>query len=300
MVYIMLHFTTNFTYIAKPNQTKPKAIMKFILGMGSMKNLKHFCDLVENVKNISEFLTMDFSDDGLYSQGMSGDHTSIYEFMLHKDWFELYEVNEEDVKRISVSTQFLAKVLNTRQKHQFMVFEYSGQATKLNITMKNKSTDLKKDEFPREFEVSLVDVDSQTLEIPETDYSVEFTIPSKILKQIDDELLLFDDVMRVFCDEENIRFGAKGESGNININLFSDKIEYVDEYAIEEDFELDQHYSNRQFSTFCKFMKLSENVMLSFNDDFPLKYEHVFDDDRIKVVFYLAPRVKEDETDDEA
>jgi len=269
--------------------------MKIILGMGSKKNLKIFCNYFDNIKYLSEYITLNLSPESVYIQGMSMDHCCIYELTLKAEWFEFYNVLEQDVKTISFKTSTFSKILDTRQKNQFLILENSvNNSSYLNIILKNKPNDLKEDEYPKEFEITLLSIEQDILTIPETEYSVEFVISSKMLKNINDELMQFGETLQIYCDEENIKMITKGDEGSMTLNLFNNDIDYISEYMIEEELKLDIEFNNKHFATFCKFMKLSDNINLSFNKDFPLKMEYIFDNENIKCNFMLAPKIKED------
>ena len=111
--------------------------MKLILGMGNKRNLTIFCQFVENIRNICDFITFHFKEDELYTQGMSEDHCSIFELTISSEWFEFYEKKESDHETLTLRTSTLAKVLDTRQKSQFVVITYEGNPSKINIILKN-------------------------------------------------------------------------------------------------------------------------------------------------------------------
>ena len=101
--------------------------------------------------------------------------------------------------------------------------------------------------------------------------------------------------LKIYCDEENIKFMASGSDGSISINLFSDNIEYISEYAIEEDLKLSLKYCNKYINCFCKFIKCSQQICMQFIDNYPLKFEYLFEDPLISMVFYLAPKINDDD-----
>ena len=123
--------------------------MKLILGMGNKRNLATFCQFVENIRNICDFITFHFEDSRLYSQGMSEDHCSIFELAISSEWFEFYEKKESDTQTLTLRTSTLAKVLDTRQKSQFLVITYEGNPNKIGIILKNKPKDEITNEYPK-------------------------------------------------------------------------------------------------------------------------------------------------------
>lgn len=274
--------------------------MKLILGMGNKRNLTIFCQFVENIKNISEFITFHFEDNRLYTQGMSEDHCSIFELSILDKWFEFYEKKPSDATVITMRTATLAKILDTRHKSQFLVMEYEGEPNRINIILKNKPNDEIKDEYPKEFEMPLINIDHEMLTIPDTEYSVDFNIDSTNIRNIVEQLMLFDNVIGVKCDEETIEFKSDGEDGTLTINLFDENNKYVEEFAIEEEYELNNEFHAKHLHNFCKFSKIAKKVCLSFTKDFPMSFQYLLnaesDDDSLPLFslkFLLAPQVKD-------
>lgn len=269
--------------------------MKFVIGMGDKRKLAIFCQFVENIKNICEFITFHFNESDIYSQGMSGDHCSIFEITINSEWFELYQKDENDANIITLRTSTLAKILDTRQKSQFLVVEYKGEPNKLNIKLKNKPKDQVKDEYPKEFELPLINIDHELMNVPDKEYSVEFNICSTKFRNIIEQLLLFDSVISINCDEETIRFQSNGEDGALTVNLFDEKNKYIDEFLIEEEYNFKSDFDAKHLYNFCKFSKLAKNISLGFTNDYPMRMSYLMDDENIKLIFLLAPRIKEDE-----
>jgi proliferating cell nuclear antigen PCNA len=271
--------------------------MKVILGMGNKRNLAIFCQFVENIRNICDFITIHFKENEFYTQGMSEDHCSIFELTISSEWFEFYEKKESDRETLTLRTSTLAKVLDTRQKSQFLVIEYEGNPNKINIILKNKPKDEITNEYPKEFEIPLITMDHELLTIPDKEYAIDFNIDSTNIRNIVEQLMLFDNVIGVKCNEETIEFKSNGEDGTMTINLFDEDDKYVDEFAIEEDYELENEFHAKHFHNFCKFNKIAKRVEMSFTKDFPLCFQYQLDGDQsdlFTLKFLLAPQIKDD------
>ena len=268
--------------------------MQLILGMGDKSKLNIFCGILSNTKNLSEFITFKISQDNLWSQGLTMDHCVVYEYDFKSCWFEFYEVNETDNTTFSLSTEILSKIINTKQPSQYLVIKYENDDDHISISFKNIKTKLNKNEFPKEFTLPLIDIDYESLTIPETEYSAEFSISSKIFDAINNQLSIFNDSLTIYCDENNIRFQSKGHDGSIEINLYDDNVDYISQYAIEEDLKLDLDFSIKHFNTLCKFIQISNEIYMYFSDNYPMRFEYKFEDPNISINFYLAPKIKDE------
>lgn len=281
--------------------------MKLLLTGNS---LQKFCDIIGNAKYLSEVITLYFSEDGIYSQGMTVDHCALYELTIKSKWFDDYEWEiDKDVEIISVSTEILSKVIQTRQPSQYMVIEFYGEPDSLTVRFASAASQSSNQEFPKEFSLPLIETDNDKLTIPSVDYSAEFGIGSKAMQITNDQLSLFNETLTIHCSEDEIYLRSKGNEGELKVTLFNDKCEHITEFSIDEDLSLTLDFTIKHFNTFCKFLKVSDNVSLGFTKDYPMKFEYIMnadnadndndhssgdDNNNIKLAFYLAPKISDD------
>lgn len=280
--------------------------MKLIVGLGSKRKVEIFSQICSLLKNLTEFITFQFRPDGLYSQGMSFDQISLYEFMIKKDWFEFYEYNEKDAKEISLNSTILQKIFSTRQEKQFVCMSYDGTPDKIIIQFKNKVP--VKTDVPKEFEITLMDFDNEHLDIPDSDYTAEFSITTKMFGSLVEQLEIFDETMNVRCSEDNIEFKASGFEGSLSVNLYSEQVDYITSYSIDEGAEVDLTFASKHFQNFCKFSKVAKEVKLSFSDALPMQMLFILDkvddenddeeeisiNDHSYLRFCLAPKISDE------
>ena len=64
--------------------------------------------------------------------------------------------------------------------------------------------------------------------------------------------------------------------GSIKVKLFdeSDTNSKIIDYAIEQDFSLDIEFSNKYFTQFCAFSKLSDMINLYYANDMPMQLKY--------------------------
>lgn len=274
--------------------------MKLLL---SGKSLQRFCDIVGNFKYVSDSVTFNCSDDGIYSQGMTADHCSLYDFTISSEWFDDYSWDEDDESLFTVSTEMLSKILGTRQPSQCMFIEYYGKPDSITIRFTSGTTQTTAKEFPKEFLLPIIDIENEQLTIPDEEYSAEFGIGSKSLQMTNDQLSLFDETLTIHCSEDEIYLRSKGNEGQLKVTLFDENCEHITEFAIDEDLSLTLDFSIKHFNTFCRFLKVSENIELKFKKDYPMKFQYVMDEPEgeplLKLVFYLAPKITDDDDDDD-
>lgn len=245
-----------------------------------------FVTIFQCLKNFTNVINIIFKPDHIYLQGMDKSHVCLYDIKVCSSWFSQYAFDEAvDVSAISINTATIHSVLSITQEHQTLVMHYSGDPDKLKIDFVN---DLQlKGEFSRFFELPLVELDMQLLEIPSVDYDAEFSVNAKKMQEITSQLSLFGETMNIYCSEEVINISATGDSGKMMINI---PIDDLNEFSISEGQEFKLNYSLNYVHKMCVTTKLSQEISFGISGEFPMKISYNIGEGS-SVVFYLAPKV---------
>lgn len=285
--------------------------MKF--SIHSKTTAKRFTNVFTNLCSLTDTAVLHFNDDGLYVQGMDTSHVSLYEARFHSSWFSTYKLDDGDVRQISISLEHFKKVLSTRGDDQIIYIEYNGKSPDtLTIIFRSMAKESK--DFPREYEMMLIDVDTDTLMIPDEERSVQFYVDAKTFSLLIKQMSMFNDSVTIKCNDEEIWFISKGTEGSMRVNLFDNDRDYIDEFTIDEGYKLNMTFALSYFDNFCAFQKVSPRVRLSFTNDFPVEMFYSLDtttkndendkdeddaedaDDAPKsyLRFFLAPKLSDD------
>ena len=269
--------------------------MKLIIS-NSSKAIK-FTNIFNNLKNFTETTNMIFSDDGLYIQGMDKTQCCLFELKINNHWFDSYEFDKSnDAEKIGISNSIMHKILNTRRDNQKINISYSGNPDKLSIHFLNEDNEKNeqiKTEFNKKIDIPLMDLESQLLSVPNTEYEAEITISSNMMREIVDELSIFNDKLEISLNEENINLKSSGIEGEMGITIKNDDII---EYAIVENGNLKQSYSIKFFKLMTGFNKLSSEVKLGFSEVNPMLMLYALEPNCSElnyIKFYLAPYIND-------
>lgn len=272
--------------------------MKLIIS-NSCKAIK-FTNIFNNLKNFTETTNMIFSENGLYIQGMDKSQCCLFELKINNDWFDNYEFQKsKDAEKIGISNSIMHKILNTRRDNQNINISYLGNPDKLSIhfvneeTEENEKNEQIKTEFNKKIDIPLMDLESQLLSVPTTEYEAEITISSNMMREIVDELSIFNDKLEICLNEENINLKSSGVDGEMGITIKNDDII---EYAIIENGNLKQSYSIKFFKLMTGFNKLSSEVKLGFSVVNPMLMLYSLETNNSKsnyIKFYLAPYIND-------
>jgi proliferating cell nuclear antigen PCNA len=149
------------------------------------------------------------------------------------------------------------------------------------------------DKFNLHFEIPLIDIDMEYMQIPEIDYNAEFSLLSSHFSNLINQLKLFGDCLEINCSEENILLSAKSqESGKMAVSI---KIDELSAFSINEGETLELSFGLTQLHNICLYSKLSKEVSIYLSDSYPIKMVYSLGQENAKFVFYLAPKMRDDD-----
>ena len=263
---------------------------------------EQFAMLFQHIKSFTDHINIVFGKEHVFIQCMDTSHVSIMELFLTATWFSEYTLSFDDAIMIGVSSSMLYKILNAREKTQIIVITYSQEENdKLIVRMQNpEGLTAAKTDFEKHFEIPLIDIDSDTMEIPQIEHQAEITISSYHFAGIINQLKMFGDTMDIQCSEEKILLGSNSqENGKMFVEI---KIDDLSCFIIDEGKELSLSFSLTYLHNICLYNKIAKEVEIKFSSDYPMQMTYYLDGtteeerpaNSAKLSFYLAPKIAED------
>lgn len=258
-----------------------------------------FTGVFQHLKLFCEHVNIMFEKNRVYAQGMDSSHISIFELYIPADWFDVYEHPNEGNTVVGLSVALFFRILNTREDVQEIHIKHDpNDGDKLHIDF---STKTKTTAFDKHFELPLVELDSEMMEIPSTDYQAEFSLDSANFANIVGQLKQFGADLHIKCGEDEIRLISNSqEAGNMSVVVPIDDLSL---FAINEGETLHLSFSLTHLFNICAFNKVSSTINIKISDNFPLKatylLEKMGDDEddetaKARLVVYLAPRMSDE------
>jgi proliferating cell nuclear antigen len=115
---------------------------------------------------------------------------------------------------LGVNLGALMKVLKCAKDDDVCTLRASDDVDNLNLTYEARNSDRL-----AEYQMKLMDIDTDTLGIPDTDYDARVTMPSSELTRIVRDLSGLGESVKIEVSKEGVRFVAEGESANGSILL---------------------------------------------------------------------------------
>jgi proliferating cell nuclear antigen len=261
-------------------------------------------NIFQNIKLFTDNICIHFFNEKMQIQTMDTSKISILQINIPKNWFQYYllenetsetsDTNDYSIINIGLNSNILYKILACRAKSQSIHLKYNTEETdKLYINIENE--ELTQAVYNRFFEIPLIDLDEERIEIPEIEYEAEISLPSLNFANIIQQLKVFGDILKIECNEQCIMFISKSnENGLMRVEI---PIDELTGFSIIEQETINVSFGLKHLHSICAYNKISDTVELKIHRKFPLQVEYVLDttnkDTYIK--YFLAPIIVDDE-----
>ena len=244
-----------------------------------------FSQVFQHIKLFTEHINIYFREEGLYIQTMDSARVSIFELNMPNTWFDSYVLKQGGVT-IGIHSAILYKLLHSRDKeHQIVLSMDSKEDATLNIEFKTENANV----YDRKYEVALMEIDVEQLQIPDSESDAEFSLPSITFGNLIEQFKLFGDSLQMYCSEEKISMNAhSNDTGKMCVDI---PIDDILSFAINEGEELNMYFSLNHLHNICCYSKITRNIELYLKTDFPLKIDYPLDEENCYIRFYLAPKI---------
>jgi len=230
----------------------------------------------------------DCNEYGLSLQAMDSSHVSLVSMILRSDGFDPWRCDNNC--QLGIHLDHFNKVLKCMGGKDEVEIKYKEGADECAFTFKSPEEDK-----VSHFSLKLMDIDSEHLGIPETDYKTKVKMSSAEFQRICRDLAVLGDTLTIGVNKENVQFSVNGEIGKGEMTLRSaSAADEEDEATVIDCMEpVVQTFAMRYLNFFTKATVLSKSVQLSMSPEVPLMVEYQIDTVGY-VRYYLAPKIEEE------
>jgi proliferating cell nuclear antigen PCNA len=269
---------------------------------------EQFTIIFQHLKTFCDHICIIFDKSQMYIQSMDNAHVCVVDLKLPSSWFNSYVNKTNDSLRIGVSANLLYKILSLRDKTQRIELKYDndGDNDHLFISYTTGGEGSLK-EFDKHFEIPLMDVDSEILDIPGIVHNAELSLKSGHFASIINQLKQFGDCLDIKCSDTKMVMEAKSiEQCKMTVDINIDDIySFTIDDNINEENPLNITFSLNYLYMICLYHKLTEYVHIKISDAYPLKVVYYLDgvepeeeaerDSVPNLSLYLAPKIDDSE-----
>ena len=242
-----------------------------------------FKKAIDAIKEFLPMTEMNVSSDGLRINGMDTSHICFIDFFLSAE--ECDSISCPDPISLGISTGIITKVLSAATTgSDSITLSVSEESDKLGLSVKNDTTGRR-----AEFELPLMDLNENSIQIPEMDYTANVKAKTSDIASLAKDVGLFGDVAELKLNADGFHISVTSENGSANVTLDNTDDR---EMTLEEE-EVTVKYSIKYVQNILRGgASLSSTADLSFEDGKPLRAIFRFGKNS-HFTAYLAPRIED-------
>ncbi|CAK0785120.1 hypothetical protein CVIRNUC_008326 [Coccomyxa viridis] len=245
--------------------------------------------LLDSMKDLVQDANFDCSSTGFALQAMDSSHVSLIHMQLRSDGFEHFRCDRN--LSMGVSLNNMAKILKCMGNDDILTMKAEDQGDSVTFMFEAASQERISD-----FELKLMDIDSEQLGIPDTEYAATIKMPSTEFARICKDLSTIGDTVLIGVTKDGVRFSTQGDIGSANVTLRqhtnADRPE--DNVVIDMQEPVALTFALRYLNSFAKATPLASQVLVSMSKELPVVVKYQMGDIG-HISYYLAPKIEDDE-----
>jgi len=244
--------------------------------------------VVDSIKDLCKDVNFDCSEKGIQVQSMDSSHVALVSLLLRESAFSEFKCERPTSMGMNVDS--LAKILKMCSPNDSLKIKWQSGADNVNFQCEGGDDDRIAD-----FDLKLMQIESEHMEIPEQQYKVVAKLPSAEFQRICRDLKEFGETMHIKASKEGITFSVKGDVGAGNVMLKPREAEKPEERVTLTVHEpVTATFALRYLVNFSKAAPLCGSVELGLGPDAPLLVKYDLENaENGYLQFYLAPKIDE-------
>ena len=240
---------------------------------------RYFKDSIGIISELVSEVKFKISPDGLELVAMDPANVAMVIFKLLSSCFTQYEVKEPE--QIAINLSNLKQILRRAKSDDILSLE-TTEDSKLKIQLRSNTT--------RSFSIPTLELDDKEQRVPELNFPITVHTNSNILSEAIEDVSVVAESVTFLGEKEQLSVKAEGDLSKAFIEIKPDDQTTINTESTEKH---KAKYSLEYLKKMISGGKLTDNVSLQFNTDYPLKVEYKVTD-RLLLSFILAPRVDND------
>ena len=245
-----------------------------------------FISIFHILKNSSLQINATFNNNLCHIQGMDKSHICLFDLILKDKWFNLFNVS--NTINLSFDSNMFYSIISTKSDEQNLIITKNENDDFLSIELTTNGS--KKCDYDKYFKIQLIEYDYEEMNIPQTNYDAELSLPSKKVNDMLLQLSNFGNDLNIICTDECVDFKTKGTSGEMRVNI---PIDDMNSYSVLQDEAVNLTYSLQYITKMCITNKLSTDINFNLSNDCPMKINYDLGDDSL-LTFYIASKISDD------
>jgi len=231
----------------------------------------------EAISNLIDEAGIIATKEGLQLRAMDPAHVALVDFSLKREIFDEFSVENLKI-RMGVDLTRLCTILKRGGASNSIQLELPSESSALKIRFENSST--------RIFNMPLIDVSEEELNVPSLDFPAMVEIEPRILEEAIKDAEIVTDHVVFSMDAENFYISARGELGDVEVK--TNKSEAISFNLSGE--SVKSLFSIEYLKDMIKASDIASTVRVYLGNNIPVKLEFIASG--VELSFLLAPTIE--------
>jgi proliferating cell nuclear antigen len=245
------------------------------LTLAEPKYLKDSISVLSELVNEASFK---IGPNGVELVAMDPANVAMVIFKLLSSCFVEYDVKEEI--KIAIDLSRMKQVLRRASPNDILTLDL--EEDKLKIQLKSKTT--------RMFSLPVIEIEEKEQKIPQLTFPVTIKTKSDILTSAIEDADIVAESVSFIAEQNKFTIEAEGDLNKATVDMNQGEDTNIVSDSKEK---IKARYSIEYLKKMINGSKLSDDVIIQFNKDYPLRLEYK-EVDKVSIAFVLAPRVEND------
>ena len=238
--------------------------------------LKESISIISDLVNEARFR---INENAMELVAMDPANVAMVVFKLLSSAFTEYDVKKETELAINLSN--FKQILRRASPKDMLTLEMDAD-NRLKIELRSNTT--------RTFNLPIIELEEKEQKVPDLKFPVTVKTASGILNEAIADVDVVGESVAFIAEPKKFTLQAEGDLNQAKIEITEDDATKV---STNTDEKVKAKYSIEYLKKMINGSKLSDEVTIQFNKDYPLKLEYKVVD-KVMLSFILAPRVEND------
>lgn len=238
--------------------------------------LKESIAIISDLVNEARFRV---SQDAIELVAMDPANVAMVVFKLLSSAFTEYDVKKDTEMAINLGN--FKQILRRASPKDMLTLELDAD-NRLKIELRSNTT--------RTFNLPIIELEEKEQKVPDLKFPVTIKTTSGILNEAIADVDVVGESVAFIAEPKKFTLLAEGDLNQAKIEIREDDSTKVETNSTEK---IKAKYSIEYLKKMINGSKLSDEVTIQFNKDYPLKLEYKVID-KVMLSFILAPRVEND------
>lgn len=240
---------------------------------------KYFKDSITIISELVNEARFKITKNAMELVAMDPANVAMVVFKLLSSTFVEYKVDKE--MELGVNLVDMKQVMRRAKPNDTVSIEVTAD-NRIQITFKGANI--------RTFSLPIIELEDKEQKVPELNFPVTVNTSSKNLTEAIEDVDIVAESVTFMAEPNKLTILAEGDMSKAKIEVKKDDETKV---TTETQDKIKAKYSIEYLKKMVSGSKISDNVQIQFNKDYPLKLDFV-EIDRVMLSFILAPRVEND------